>query len=529
MKKKLTALAAILLALLMIPVFTVAASDRVPYKGIDVSKWQSTVDWQKAKAAGVDFSILRVYAKGKDTKFDVFYSGATAAGVWVGAYVYMYALTEEEAAAEAAGAVAALNGRPLDFPLFLDVEDPTLQNIGKSRLTDMILIELEIFEAAGYRTGIYTSTSYEKSFMEHDRLAGYDFWYAKWSLNGTDGVGKYVFDDQNPYERTPGGHMWQFSSYGNGSVLGTGSSRVDLDYCYYDYMGNGRSIYPYISPDPDDYAVPQRTIDYASGAVTYGVDSAWVQTLLNVFGYALEVDGSFGPASKRAVTAFQKERGINATGNVDDLTRIAMLAAWGELKKSMCKFTYEPGGAAADTISSLVSVGNSYILPECDLTKENSVFRGWSFMRASDGEFYKDSEGNRFIMSPGARLDVDASWIFNNSKTEYILTAEWECAHVFENGIVTVQPTATDPGEIVYVCTLCGKSVSEVLPPVTVSGDANGDGRVTMSDVLVMRKYIAGIIDSSELRFDGADTNGDGAVTISDVIAVRKTVSGINQ
>ncbi|MBQ7715726.1 MAG: peptidoglycan-binding protein [Clostridia bacterium] len=528
MKKKFLALTAIFLALLMIPVFSVTASDRVPYKGLDVSKWQSTVDWQKAKAAGVDFSILRVYAKGKDTKFDVFYSGATVAGVWVGAYVYMYALTEEEAVSEARNALAALEGRPLDFPLFLDVEDNTLKNIDKTKLTDMVLIELEIFEAAGYRIGIYTSTSFEKSYMEHSRLADYDFWYAKWSLNGSDGVGKYVFDDQNPYERTPGGHMWQFSSYGNGSVLGTGSSRVDLDYCYYDYMGNGRSIYPYISPDPDDYAVPERVIDYASGAVTYGVDSAWVQTVLNVFGYALEVDGSFGPASKRAVTAFQTAHGLSATGNVDDLTRISMIALWSELKKSMCKFSYEPAGGAADTISSLVSVGNSYILPECDLTKENSAFIGWSFMRASDGEFFTDSGGKKLIMSPGEQLYVDSSWIYMDSKTEYILTAEWECTHVYGDGIVTVEPTPTAPGEIVYVCTLCGDVRTEVLSPLTVPGDANGDGRVTMSDVLVMRKHIAGVISMTGEQKARGDITGDGLITMSDVLKIRKKVAGID-
>lgn len=28
-------------------------------KGIDVSKWQGRIDWQKVKAAGIEFAIIR--------------------------------------------------------------------------------------------------------------------------------------------------------------------------------------------------------------------------------------------------------------------------------------------------------------------------------------------------------------------------------------------------------------------------------------------------------------------------------------
>lgn len=526
MKKKLTAFAAILLALLMIPVFTVTASDRVPYKGIDVSKWQTTVNWAKAKSAGVDFAILRVYANGKDTKFEDFYAGATAAGVWVGAYVYMYATTPEEAVAEAEGVIAALDGRPLEFPLFLDVEDERQKSIGKSVLTDMIISELEIFKAAGYRAGIYTSTSYEKSYMEHDRLTDYDFWYAKWCLNGTDGVGKYVFDDQNPYERTPGAHIWQFSSYGNGSVLGTGSSRVDLDFCYYDYMGNGRSIYPYISPDPDDYAVPERIIDYATGAVTYGVDSAWVQVMLNVFGYQLEVDGSFGPASKRAVTSFQTAQKLEVTGTVNDATRERMVSLWNAMKNSLCKFSYEAGGANGVMAGTLLAAGDTFTFPECGFEREYYIFTGWTLERDTDGEYYPDAEGNRLHFMPGDTLETDSSWLFSGCKTGYTLRATWKCGHHYDDGVVTIKPTTTSDGEMMFTCSECGHVRYEVIPAL-VRGDADGDREVNMKDVLLLRKCIAGIERESVLSFDGADAYPDGVITMSDVLVVRKIVAGI--
>ena len=44
------------------------------YKGIDVSKWQGTIDWKKVKTAGVQFAMLRagygMYEGQKDEYFE---------------------------------------------------------------------------------------------------------------------------------------------------------------------------------------------------------------------------------------------------------------------------------------------------------------------------------------------------------------------------------------------------------------------------------------------------------------------------
>lgn len=69
--------------------------------------------------------------------------------------------------------------------------------------------------------------------------------------------------------------------------------------------------------------------------------------------------------------------------------------------------------------------------------------------------------------------------------------------------------------------------------PVTVditlyiSCDADGDGEVTMKDVLLMRKFIAGIISEDGIVMGGADYNGDGDVTMADVLVIRKIIAGI--
>lgn len=60
------------------------------YKGIDVSVWQGNIDFQKVKASGIDFVIIRAgYGNGnKDKWFDENYRKAKAAGLHIGAYWY---------------------------------------------------------------------------------------------------------------------------------------------------------------------------------------------------------------------------------------------------------------------------------------------------------------------------------------------------------------------------------------------------------------------------------------------------------
>ena len=66
------------------------------------------------------------------------------------------------------------------------------------------------------------------------------------------------------------------------------------------------------------------------------------------------------------------------------------------------------------------------------------------------------------------------------------------------------------------------KTVNDV-----VLGDADGDGFVTMKDVLLSRKYIAGLVGDADLNLAAADADGDGFVTMKDVLLMRKAVAGL--
>ena len=57
------------------------------------------------------------------------------------------------------------------------------------------------------------------------------------------------------------------------------------------------------------------------------------------------------------------------------------------------------------------------------------------------------------------------------------------------------------------------------------AGDADGDGQISMKDVLVIRKFIAGLF--ANVNKEAADVNGDGNIDMKDVLMLRKYIAGI--
>lgn len=98
--------------------------------------------------------------------------------------------------------------------------------------------------------------------------------------------------------------------------------------------------------------------------------------------------------------------------------------------------------------------------------------------------------------------------------------------HVWDEGVVTKEATFDEEGEKLYTCTVCGETKTEVIKKF-VKGDVNGDGKINLSDVLTLRKALAGD-DSALKRFvpENADVNADKKLTSRDVLALRRLLSG---
>ena len=96
-------------------------------RGIDVSVWNDSPNWQAIKDFGIQFVMIRC-TMGKSNTDEMFlnhYNGARSVGLKVGAYHYSYALTPEDAVIEANHCrdFIASTGCLLELPVFFDMED----------------------------------------------------------------------------------------------------------------------------------------------------------------------------------------------------------------------------------------------------------------------------------------------------------------------------------------------------------------------------------------------------------------------
>lgn len=157
--------------------------------GIDISKWQGEVDFEKVRNSGVEFVILRMgVMKDKDTPiamdntFKTNYQNAKRAGLKVGIYIYSESNTVESAIENAEFIIDNLNGDKLDFPVCFDWESWAYFNdleINLYRLNEMYEAFSSKLESAGYDTMLYASENYlNNTWMD---LKDYTIWAAKYS------------------------------------------------------------------------------------------------------------------------------------------------------------------------------------------------------------------------------------------------------------------------------------------------------------------------------------------------------------
>lgn len=190
--------------------------------GIDVSKWQGTIDWSKVSKTDKVFSMIRLsHGTSLDKYFETNYAGARNAGVKVGVYCYNEASTIQGAIAEANYVLAVLNGRPLDYPIAYDLEG--VPNISNTLRTDMVYAFKNVVEAAGYKFILYANKNWMDNYFDDDRLAPLDLWIARYC----------DYSLGHRYTGKGNVRIWQYSS--KGSVSGI-YGNVDLDVCYEDYV-----------------------------------------------------------------------------------------------------------------------------------------------------------------------------------------------------------------------------------------------------------------------------------------------------
>ncbi|MDE5605183.1 MAG: glycoside hydrolase family 25 protein [Eubacterium sp.] len=190
------------------------------YFGVDLSEFNGSIDWDRL-AKHVDFAILRIGWVGNrdnstlDEKFEEYYRNARRAGIKIGAYVYIYSNSEKTAREGAEWAVERLKGKTLNLPVYCDMEDKSIANLGRAKLTAIAKAFNSVIEKHGYWAGIYANRNWYDNFLDKDLKKRYTSWIADYSSGKDKYKGEY--------------DMWQNSSVGRVEGI---SGNVDTDYLY---------------------------------------------------------------------------------------------------------------------------------------------------------------------------------------------------------------------------------------------------------------------------------------------------------
>lgn len=193
--------------------------------GIDVSKWNGEIDWDKVKNAGVEFAIIRAGYRGsvtgslvEDPYFTINMRGAAASGIPVGVYFFTQAVNEVEAVEEASAVLALIREYDLEYPVFIDTEGAGGNGRADGLDVDTRTLVCEAFcrtiANAGYTAGVYGSRNWYNNNLHTENLEQYCIWLAEY---------RSVPVYQGYYQ------MWQYTS--KGSIDGI-EGNVDMNVSY---------------------------------------------------------------------------------------------------------------------------------------------------------------------------------------------------------------------------------------------------------------------------------------------------------
>lgn len=180
--------------------------------GIDVSKWNGGIDFNKVKSAGIKFVIIRAGfgVNGIDRLFKANYTAAREAGLKIGTYWYSYAKTKAELQNEISAFMNVIKGNQFEMPIYWDIEEKwVIDNINY-----VIPTVCNTLENAGYFAGYYTSASVNASVSDENKKR-FTSWIAHWGKK----AGTYK-------------PLHQYSSTGEISGI---NGNVDLDFCSMDF------------------------------------------------------------------------------------------------------------------------------------------------------------------------------------------------------------------------------------------------------------------------------------------------------
>lgn len=204
-------------------------SKRHSVTGIDLSKYNGSVDFGKVKGSGIDFAMLRLGSRGYesgiislDDKFVEYAQNAVVNNIPVGVYFFSSAINETEAVEEANYTVGAITSFTVRYPVAIDLEDvgdnsARTANLTMKERTAIVKAFCDTVKSYGYKPIIYAERDMLIAGVDLEELKDYDIWLA---------------DENIPTDFPYDFKMWQYSQ--KGQVDGI-SGDVDINLSFVSY------------------------------------------------------------------------------------------------------------------------------------------------------------------------------------------------------------------------------------------------------------------------------------------------------
>lgn len=313
-------------------------------RGIDVSKHNGYINWEKVKNDGVKFVIIRAGFGSStiDERFEEYIKGAIEQNIDVGVYWFSYAINEEKAKLEAIKCMEVIKPYKdkITYPVFYDFEYDSVRyakeqgvTINKTKATAFAYAFLREIQKGGYIPGLYTNIDFANNYYFKSVQREYDLWIAQ-------------YNSRNTYSEP---HvMWQYSDSGRISGI---SGDVDLNYSYKKYKKQNKNdsstdINNDVNNDKEDSITKilvkslQNALNksYNYNLVEDGIwgpktkeavekyplsikninkkldHTEWLQKALKELGYNIAVDGYFGKDTQSVLKEYQKNKNITVDG-----------------------------------------------------------------------------------------------------------------------------------------------------------------------------------------------------------------------
>ena len=193
-------------------------------KGIDVSKWNGNINWEKVSKTDVDFAIIRCGYGDNITSQDDKYWEKNVAGcikynIPFGTYIYSYAKTKAQAKSEADHVVRLLEGKDISFPVYYDMEENAQAKLGKKKVGQFADIFTSAVAAQGYVAGVYANLNWWTNYIPN-------------SVATNVYLNKWVAQYNSACQYKGSYNMWQCTSVGKVNGI---SGNVDLNFWFGGY------------------------------------------------------------------------------------------------------------------------------------------------------------------------------------------------------------------------------------------------------------------------------------------------------